>query len=198
MSSTSSKAGDVFSVPELFELILLELEWRQLYQLRRVNTIFRNTISASSPLQRAMWLSEQAQPHLLADCHKLSPLIRHIPILRHFTFTFQSIFGQSKLTGHTRRSSEELRQDLASPFTAECMSWREALVLAEPLSLVAWTFLPASGRSWPYGTTVFEPGLTLGELADHVAELVVHEREKAGCKGKVLSGENETAKQFTW
>ncbi|KAK4494888.1 hypothetical protein PRZ48_014244 [Zasmidium cellare] len=55
IASTAS-AMKVFEIPELFEMILLEVDTKTLLLSQRAHSIFKNTINSSKKLQRALWL----------------------------------------------------------------------------------------------------------------------------------------------
>ena len=70
----------VFAIPELLEEILLYLPLKQLFAVQRVSKVFRDTIAASDPLKRRMFLaypttgSTSARP---ATEDLINPLLRY-------------------------------------------------------------------------------------------------------------------------
>ncbi|KAI6880860.1 hypothetical protein KC363_g4392 [Hortaea werneckii] len=57
--SKMTAASQVFTVPELLELVLQHIDYFQLYRLQRTNTLFRNVIRDSRRLRQKMFLDTQ-------------------------------------------------------------------------------------------------------------------------------------------
>lgn len=75
---------EVFNIPELLELILQHLNYKQLFAVERVDSGFRSMLQTSKKLRRKMYLDPTAQP---------MPTLN--PLLRGGTLTLPSRFVNS-------------------------------------------------------------------------------------------------------
>ncbi|KAK3723745.1 hypothetical protein LTR37_001626 [Vermiconidia calcicola] len=70
----ASASNSVFSIPELAEQILVNLDWHQLFVLQRINKTVLNTVAASKHCQQQMSLESSTECNQIPNT-KINPLL---------------------------------------------------------------------------------------------------------------------------
>ncbi|KAK4494887.1 hypothetical protein PRZ48_014243 [Zasmidium cellare] len=171
-------ANKVFAIPELFEMIVLEVDERTVLLSQRVSKTYRNNIKSSMKLQRKLWF----QPTPIEDASKQGFLIQVNRLLLNPDIVWgdcHNHFYQYDDEGKLSRSESAFFTLITDagigPFVAKDGSWRQML-LAQYEGEVKCLALYADGdgKSLPFRNIRpqrrFGEGLTAGMFMDWMKE----------------------------
>lgn len=179
----SITAAKACAVPELLENILVHIvdpkqddektqaqEMSALFRLQRVNKTFRDVISGSRALRRAMWLERTYDAERKGNFGGLNPLV---------TYLFPVIaldFEVRKLRCHIhikRTRPDFMHRSVLKPKSVKSLdlaSWRSALVIDSELTVHLAFVVPAPYTNICAFERTLRKGATLGELEELLVE----------------------------